>query len=137
MEMRKLLLDSGILSQYLSKRSPTFSRLLELVEKGDRLGTCTPVLAEFYYGLEMSQSRERNVQILERSLTTLRIWSFDSESAKNYGRIASHLKSIGRPMQSIDIMMAAISLAVGKCTIITTDSDLESVPGITVEKWTV
>ena len=136
MEMRKLLLDSGILRQYVSKRSPTFSRLLELVEKGDRLGTCTPVLAEFYYGLEMSQSRERNVQILARSLATLRIWSFESDSAKNYGQIASHLRRIGRPMQSIDIMMAAVSQSVGNCTIITTDSDLESVPGSSVEKWT-
>jgi len=37
----------------------------------------------------------------------------------------------------IDIMMAAVSLAVDNWTLITVDTDFDSVPGITVEKWTV
>jgi tRNA(fMet)-specific endonuclease VapC len=133
--MRKILLDSGILSQYVAKRSPVFERLLEYAQRGDRLGTATPVLAEYYYGLEMSQTKDQNLVRLERTLLTLRIWAFDTDSAKNYGLITANLRRIGRPMQSIDVMIGAIALTIGDCTVVTTDSDLESIPGVTVENW--
>jgi len=38
-------------------------------------------------------------------------------------------------MQTVDMMLAAIALAVGNCTVITTDSDLSAVPGLDVKNW--
>jgi tRNA(fMet)-specific endonuclease VapC len=38
-------------------------------------------------------------------------------------------------MQIPDIQMAAIALALGSCTVVTTDSDLSAVPGLAVENW--
>jgi tRNA(fMet)-specific endonuclease VapC len=38
-------------------------------------------------------------------------------------------------MQKIDLMIAAIALTLGNCTVVTTDSDLTAVPGLTVENW--
>lgn len=133
--MKKVLLDSGILNAYVSKRSFAYDRLIKMVQQGIRLGTCTPVLAEFYFGLEMSQSRERNAENLARSLATLRIWNFDIEAARHYGQIAAILRRNGRPMQSVDVMLASVALSIGNCTVITTDSDLEFVPGLGVERW--
>lgn len=133
--MKKVLLDSGILNAYASKRSSAFDKIIAIARQGIRLGTCTPVLAEFYFGLEMSQSRERNAESLARCLATLRIWNFDIEAARYYGQLASVLRSNGRPMQSVDVMLASIALSIGNCTVITTDSDLEFVPGLSVERW--
>jgi len=42
---------------------------------------------------------------------------------------------MGRPMQTIDIMAAAIAISLGNCTVVTTDSDLLAVPGLSVENW--
>jgi predicted nucleic acid-binding protein len=38
-------------------------------------------------------------------------------------------------MQQIDMMIAAIALSLGQCTIVTTDTDLAAVPGLAVENW--
>lgn len=55
--------------------------------------------------------------------------------ATEYGRIFTELKRIGRPMQQIDIQIAAIAFALGDCVVVTVDSDLSTVPGLDVEKW--
>jgi tRNA(fMet)-specific endonuclease VapC len=38
-------------------------------------------------------------------------------------------------MQKIDIQIAAIALTLGNCTVVTTDSDLTTVPGLCTENW--
>jgi tRNA(fMet)-specific endonuclease VapC len=43
------------------------------------------------------------------------------------------LKSIGRPIGENDIMIAAIALSLGNATVVTMDSDLAAVPGLTIE----
>jgi tRNA(fMet)-specific endonuclease VapC len=40
-----------------------------------------------------------------------------------------------RPMQIPEIQIAAVALALGNCTVITTDTDLSAVPGLSVENW--
>jgi tRNA(fMet)-specific endonuclease VapC len=36
-------------------------------------------------------------------------------------------------MQQIDIMVAALARSLGNCTVVSDDSDLTAVPGLTVE----
>jgi tRNA(fMet)-specific endonuclease VapC len=43
------------------------------------------------------------------------------------------LKTIGRRMGQNDIMIAAIALSLGNTTVVTMDTDLAAVPGLTVE----
>ena len=76
---------------------------------GAIIGTCLPVVAELFYGAEFSASREINRPRLIRGLTRIRCWPFDRESAEEYGRLAAELRRIGRPMQQIDIMIAAVA----------------------------
>jgi tRNA(fMet)-specific endonuclease VapC len=38
-------------------------------------------------------------------------------------------------MQQIDIMVAAIALSLGNCTVVSKDTDLAAIPGLTVENW--
>ncbi len=38
-------------------------------------------------------------------------------------------------MQVVDMMLAAIALSLGDCTVVTSDTDLLAVPGLTVENW--
>ncbi len=103
--------------------------------RGNRIGIAVPVLAELYFGIELSASREKNLQRLHVALPTLSVWPFTEEAAGQYGRIAAGLRRTGRPMQQVDIMIAAIALALGNCTVVTADSDLAAVPGLPVENW--
>jgi tRNA(fMet)-specific endonuclease VapC len=65
------------------------------------------------------------------------VWPFDLAAAKEFGRLQAFLRRTGRPMQEIDVMIAAIALTLGNCTVVTSDSDLLAVPGLAVENWTV
>jgi tRNA(fMet)-specific endonuclease VapC len=38
-------------------------------------------------------------------------------------------------MQVVDMMIAAIALTLGSCTVVSADTDLAGVPGLAVENW--
>lgn len=133
--MRRYLLDTGAAGDYLDRRKGAFARAKEEVARGNRIGICVPVLGELYFGIELSASRDKNLQRLRRDLPTLTIWPFDSAAVAEYGRLAAELRRLGRPMQQIDIQIAAIALSLGNCTVVSSDSDLAAVPSLTVEKW--
>jgi tRNA(fMet)-specific endonuclease VapC len=103
--------------------------------KGNPVEIAVPVLAELVYGIERSATRERNMKLLQAALPTLRLWPFDQDAAFEYGRLYAELLRIGRPMQVPDIMIAAVALTLGKCTVVSKDSDLSAVPGLSVENW--
>lgn len=61
--------------------------------------------------------------------------AFPKSAAEEYGRLFAALRRIGRPMQQIDIQIAAIALSLGNGTVVTKDSNLAHVPGLIVENW--
>jgi tRNA(fMet)-specific endonuclease VapC len=133
--MPRFLLDSGIASDYIDRRYGVYERARAEVLKGHRIGIAVPVLAELVSGIERSHSRERNLQALRSALPSLKLWPFDETAAYEYGRLHAELLRVGRPMQVIDVMLAAVALSLGKTTVVTKDSDLSAVPGLTVENW--
>ena len=133
--MKKLLLDSGILSDFINRRRSVYDRVKELASQRVRIGTCVPVVAEIAFGIEGSKSRERNMQRFLSALSSLAVWPFDQEAAFRYGIPAAELRKTGRPMQVVDMIVGAIALNLGDCKVVTTDSDLLSIPGLVVEKW--
>jgi tRNA(fMet)-specific endonuclease VapC len=133
--MRRYLLDTGIAGDYLRRRNNVYQRAREEAARGHRIGICVPVLGELWYGVENSASRDRNAERLRRMLPDLVVWPFDISAAEEFGRIATELRRLGRPMQQIDIQIAAIARSLGNTTIVSTDRDLVAVPGLTVENW--
>ena len=105
--------------------------------RGAVVGTCLPVVAELFFGVEFGATRDVNRPRLVRALKRVRRWPFDRNASEEYGRIAAQLRRIGRPMQQIDIMVAAVALSLGNCTVVTDDTDLPAVPGLSVENWAV
>jgi tRNA(fMet)-specific endonuclease VapC len=133
--MRKFLLDSNAVTSFINNRHPFIDRVETARREGGRIGTCEPVVAELLFGLELSASRETNLVRLRRGLCHLSCWPLDRAASEAYGRLTAELRRTGRPMQVIDIMVAAIALSLGNCTVITTDSDLSAVPELAVENW--
>ena len=135
--MRRSLLDTGVAGDFIDRRRGVFERARHEVTGGNRVGVGIPVLAELAYGVELSTSRDRNMQSVRAALHAWKVWPFDDKAAFEYGRLAAELRRIGRPMQQIDIMIAAIANSLGNCTVVTTDSDLAAIPGLAVENWAV
>ncbi len=133
--MTRFLLDSGIASDYINRRNGVYERARVEVARGNPVGIGVPVLAELASGIERSRTRDPNMQRLKAALPALKLWPFDLAAAFEYGRIHAGLVRLGRPMQVVDVMIAAIAFALGNCTVVSADSDLAAVPGLAVENW--
>ena len=134
--MSKSLLDSNAVADCIFQRRGVDQRAMQARREGHLIGTALPVVAEMLGGIEFSATRERNLLILNRKLSLFRLWPFTLDVAREYGRLFAELRRIGRPMQVIDMMVAATARTLTNCIVVTTDSDLSAVPGLKVEDWT-
>ncbi len=133
--MTRFLLDTGTAGDYINRRRDVYAQARAAVAQGHRVGIGLPVLAELWYGVENSNSRDRNAERLRRVLPDLIVWPLTEQSAEVYGRIAAELRRAGRPIGKMDMLIAAIALSLGATTVVSADRDLTAVPGLTVENW--
>lgn len=132
---RKYLLDTGPAFDLMFRRRGVHERARQARASGARVGICVPVLGEVIAGIEGSATRDENLPIIRRGLSGFILWPYTKEAAEEYGHLFTELRRIGRPMQQIDIQLAAVALTLGNCTVVTTDSDLAAVPGLSTENW--
>jgi tRNA(fMet)-specific endonuclease VapC len=132
---QRYLLDTGPAMDFLFRRRGVEGRVEEARRGGAKIGICVPVLGEIVGGLEASLSREASWEIARRKLGKLVCWPFERASAYEYGRIFAELKRRGRVIQQVDMQVAAIALTLGSCIVVSNDSDLKVVPGLTIESW--
>lgn len=132
---RRFLLDTGPAGRWVEKKGHVFERAVELARRGFVIGTTTPVVGELWQGYEWSHTRDDNLLMCQRRLRQITIWPYDNFAAREFGRIYAELRRLGRPMQQIDMQVAAVALTLGDCTVVTFDSDLASVPGLDVTDW--
>src|SRR5437588_11810166 len=107
--MRRYLLDTNAAGHYINRRRGVRERAMAEVARGNRIGICVPVLGELWFGVENSASRDLNLQRLMVAIADWTIWPYEIAAAQEYGRIATELKRSGRPIQQIDIQIAAIA----------------------------
>lgn len=131
----RYILDANALGDLFHSRRGVDRKADEARRKGSKIGTCTPIWGEFLHGIELSQTREKNLKIVQKGVRTITMWPFDVTAAEKFGRLAAMLKRLGRPMQIPDIQLAAVAFTLGDCTVVSSDTDLLAVPGLTVENW--
>lgn len=133
--MRRYLLDTKPAQQFINNRGDIRERADRERKRGGRIGICMPVLGELWSGVVGSDRQEVNRQRLRLGLSRLILWPYDQEAAAEFGRIFTQLKRVGRPMQQVDIQIAAIAFALGDCTVVTADSDFAAISDLPVENW--
>jgi tRNA(fMet)-specific endonuclease VapC len=133
--MRRYLLDTGAMGDLINRRHGVDHRAKEARLAGARLGSCMPVLGELFFGIENSQTRDANRVRLIRAMAGFAFWPYTREAAEEYGLLAARLRRVGRAMQQVDMQVAAIALTMRQCTVVSSDTDLLAVPGLSVENW--
>jgi tRNA(fMet)-specific endonuclease VapC len=133
--MKRYLLDTGIAQDFITRRHGIYERADRERLRGQRIGICVPVLGELWSGVEGSAPRQRNLHLLRVAISRMVVWPYTIEAAEEFGRLFVELRRLGRPMQQIDIQIAAIALSMGNTVVVSRDSDLSAVPGLTVENW--
>jgi tRNA(fMet)-specific endonuclease VapC len=133
--IRRYLLDTGIAQDFQDDRFGVRGQVDARRRLGHRIGICVPVLGELWAGVEGSASRDLNLQRLRHALSRLVVWPYTSAAAIEYGRIFAELRRAGRVIQQIDIQIGAIARTLPNCVVVTKDSDLQAIPGLTLENW--
>ncbi len=133
--MRRYILDTNAVNALINHLHGVDLRAQRARRSGAKVGTCGPVVGEFFYGLELSSSRDDNMKRATVGVRKLTLWPFDLAAGVEFGRLRAELRRIGRAMQIVDMQLAATALTMGNCTVITTDTDLSAVPGLCVENW--
>ncbi len=112
-----IILDTNIVSEGLRPRpDDRFVAWLDAQQASD-VYICAPVLAELFFGLERLAEGARKSHLraaidrIQNDLFRDRILPFDIGAASQYGRLVAHRERIGRPIQQMDAVIAAISLS--------------------------
>lgn len=132
---KRYLFDSNAVSDLSHHRGHFRENARAAKQAGAKIGTCPPVIGELLAGCLTSQSKDRNLRELELGLQVLTVWPFHLAEARIFAKLWAGLRRTGRPMQVVDVQLAAVSLSLGDCTVVTSDSDLLFVPGLRVENW--
>lgn len=133
--MKRYLLDTGIMGDFINHRNGVDDRVRAARKSGAKIGTCMPVIGELLYGAEYSATRDANLKRIHRALTGIVCWPFDRLAAEEYGRLAAALKRAGRSVGQVDIQVAAIALGLNDCTVVSSDGDFLAISGLSVEDW--
>lgn len=112
-----ILLDTNIVSEPIKPRPDAKVRDWIDAQPSNTVFICAPVLAELYFGvhrLPASARRERlaaYIGYLENDLYRDRVLAFDAPVAARYGQLVAMRLSMGRPIQQMDAIIAAIAQA--------------------------
>lgn len=133
--MRRYMLDGNHI-EFLARGDVRVSEaMIEARKNGSVIGTATPLAGEYLAGVQASASAARNYPIARVLIDKFRLWAFDFGAAEEYARLFAELRRKGITIGAIDLQSAAIALTLGNCTVVTTDSDFDRVPGLAVENW--
>ena len=129
----KYLLDTNICIYIINRRPPAVLERFDEHPLG-AIGASSITAAELAFGVAKSGS-DKNRRALEKFLASLDVAPFDREAMWAYGSLRAGLELRGRPIGSLDTLIAAHALAL-EATLVTNDvGEFGRVPGLKVENW--
>ncbi len=115
-------------------------RILDRAEKqktaGHEVSLSAVSVAELEFGARNSGDYESELKAIRRAITPFRRFPFDAyDCAANYGIIRHRLESSGKPIGSLDTLIAAHALALDAVLVTNNTTEFSRVPGLKCENW--
>jgi tRNA(fMet)-specific endonuclease VapC len=92
-------------------------------------------LGELFYGAESSQRRDYHLARIAELRAALPVTDFDGAAAEHYGQIRAALKLKGKPIGTLDPMIAGHARAKGLTLVTRNIRHFQRVSGLRVETW--
>ncbi len=118
-----MLLDTSFLIDLLEGRSSASAMAAEIDRLDETPHIPSPVLFELWEGAEGSVQPATERARLEELLESYEVAPFDGEAAKAAGELQAELSRKGRPLGTIDVLVAGLALARDE-TLVTGDQAL-------------
>ena len=130
----KVMLDTNICIYVIKQKPRSVLERFAAFPVGD-LGISVITLAELEYGASKSSEPDRNREALEQFVSPLEIAVFDRLATSIYGKIRALLEKRGRPIGSMDLLIAAHALSLNVRLVTNNMREFKRVPGLRVENW--
>lgn len=131
--MTRCMLDTNIIS-FLVRGN----RNVEAALRCRPIETCCVsaiVEGEIRYSLAKHPAAVTLNSVLVEILRRFTVIAWDSATSKRYGTLRAQQEKLGRPLSSLDTLIAAHALAAG-AVLVTNDRAFAQVEGLVVEDWT-
>ena len=130
----KVMLDTNICIYVIKQKPRSVLERFVAFPVGD-LGISVITLAELEYGASKSSEPDRNREALEQFVSPLEIAVLDRLATSVYGKIRALLEKRGRPIGSMDLLIAAHALSLNVRLVTNNMREFKRVPGLRVENW--
>lgn len=130
------LLDTNILS-YLFQGNTQVTNKLDTIS-GQKLATCSLVIAELFYGAKNALTKERQTELTdfyEGFIYDLKVYDFDAKSAIVFADLKHFKTKTGTIVGDFDLMIASICLQNNLILVTNNTKDFQQIPKLQLENW--
>lgn len=131
----KYILDTNTCISLIRRQSERVYEQLAKQRIND-VGVSVITVAELQFGVAKSRNPEHNRVLLEQFLVALTIADFDALAAAAYAQVRAHLESKGKPIGSMDMLIAAHALRLDAVLVTNNVKEFARVPDLRIEDWT-
>lgn len=89
-------------------------------------------LAELLQGVEGAVDPVAERRRIDDLLADVDLLEFEEVATLRFAKIANYLRKLGRPKESLDLLIASVAIANGEALITRNPRDFADVPGLTV-----
>ena len=130
----KYMLDTNICIYIMKQKFDQVNKNFE-AHKIDDVCISSITQAELEYGVSKSKFPVKNRISLEIFLSKIKILSFTSDAAKEYGKIRAALEKQGLPIGMNDLLIAAHAKALNLILVTNNEREFKRIENLSVENW--
>ena len=129
--MKYLLDTNAVIATLNDPGGPVSARIKS--QSPEDVGISSIVLHELYYGAFKSRRLESNVKLVER--LQFEVVAFDTEDAREAGRVRAELAKTGKPVGPYDVLIAGQALSRNLILVTNNTREFQRIDGLRIEDW--
>ncbi len=130
----KYMLDTNICI-YIIKRKPQTVIERFLQTEISQIGISSITLSELLFGVSKSSKPDQNKIALAQFVAPLEILAYDDQAAQYYGDLRAYLERQGKPIGSLDMLIAAHALSINNTLVTNNEKEFVRIPDLKIENW--
>jgi tRNA(fMet)-specific endonuclease VapC len=128
------MLDTNICI-YIIKRKPQAVIERFLQTEISQIGISSITLSELLFGVSKSSKPDQNKIALAQFIAPLEIMPYDDQAAHCYGDLRAYLEREGKPIGSLDMLIAAHALSINSTIVTNNEKEFIRVPNLRIANW--
>lgn len=128
------LLDTNICIYIINKKPASVIKRIQ-TKQPEQIAISTITQAELEYGIARSRNADQNRIALLEFLFPFLLIDFDQMAAVQYGLIRASLESRGKPIGSMDMLLAAQARSRDLILVTNNEKEFHRIEGLKLENW--